>query len=44
MPLLQKRHVLTLAQRVNACLRVREEGICEPQYMQGCKKIELAHV
>ena len=46
MPLLQKRHVLTLALRVIACLRVREEGkgvrIREPQYTQGCEKIECA--
>lgn len=44
MPLLQKRHVLTLALRVIACLREREGGdrvrIREPQYMQGCEKIE----
>lgn len=45
MPLLQKRHVLTLALRVIACLREREEDrvrIREPQYMQGCEKIECA--
>ncbi|KXB45777.1 hypothetical protein HMPREF0208_01072 [Citrobacter koseri] len=27
MPLLQKRHVLTLALRVNTCRKVREEGM-----------------
>lgn len=43
MPLLQKRHVLTLALRVIACLREREGDrvrIREPQYTQGCEKIE----
>jgi len=45
MPLLQKRHVLPLAQRVMPAWESEKREwvrIREPQYTQGCEKIECA--
>ncbi|EJJ4226445.1 hypothetical protein NI420_003936 [Salmonella enterica] len=46
MPLLQKRHVLTLARRVLTCLIMRKKAYWVPhgesQNIQGCQKIERA--
>ncbi|AGR57985.1 hypothetical protein [Salmonella bongori] len=46
MPLLQKRHVLTLARRVVTCLIIHKKAYRvrngESQNIQGCQKIERA--